>query len=1352
MNIINKISGLIQRELSSATEESFGSLSDAYTQLQKLNNIQSDNSQSIQKLLGIIRLTAISQNLDLNEKLVDNGIDSITKLAIEDISNLDDIDRETLKSIRNSARNYFEIEKLLLSQNIIGESLCKQLSISDDLITTSLSAFSPAAYLIDLIWFIQTCFFPDINSMERRFYRSLSNFPISNEEVDKQVYQIEIANKVIEKFVLEEIKNKLRANNSSELNNIFQYFRISRNELENISQDRNQLYISFSSPNLNYPNPQVINTLVNCYLNEIGTSREELDQVFLTKIDPGRLNQLIGEAGLSIAEFMNQMDELNITEEDFRLGLDEEQKEKVINTFIELLEQSSISGIQHSRILNEFISTISIASRELIDDFLKNLFLDKENKEKNEEILKSLVKQNLLIKNIEELPDLVRVSKTKGQFPNIPQPNNFQRSQEFELEREEYKTSLAQAELAINRIKECTLESIRENLLHIALKISLDKKNTEALGDYLYTDLSTTPAIKTTLVANTVEALHSFILSFQLSIEEEYTLKKESLDLREFEKCLQWLQSYSLWHSTQMVYLYPENFLLPSLREDVTEEFKELLNNSSDLIEATSIEKNLQAYKTALGLKLGDHPISRDKETINQYVKEKDVRVDPSIRDEWYLYIPLLVAHSLNSSQNYRDAANWLHCCYYPFSKKEEERFLYRVSKETKDVNFLEDFLDPYKLIHIWEYSIEKHLIIKYVQNLLDWADHEFIRETQESVARARELYELAGRIIENEGKIFDKKFNVFAKTLISESNQNSTQTPETILRNSRKLESHLIEAEDYLIKNTDTNYLIDVVDSQPISIRISVAHLLAQKLYSQSFYVPPNPIIKTLESRIKANLEKIRSSCNFTGIQRKLPNYSSPADPLSIIQQSKKGISLRENIPGEILSNYRFSYLIERARYYVSIAQQLEILLLQSYEKFDAEQFNFLKAKQDLKVTEANLALQELRVNEATDGCILAQYQRTKSEFQHRYFDKLIQVGLSEKEKVSLDIFWESYDWGVAAGFLQATMSGIEGGISGGTKYGFWGGLVGGILGGATGQTRANSEILSKLSQGRAMQASFERREQEWNFQRDLAQKDVDIGKQGENLATRRKMITEQERDIAQLQSSFASEVINFLETKFTSKDLWNWMSDVVKQFYRVHLNFATQTALMAQSALAFERQESLTFIAPYYGNTEKRDLLAAEQLLADINRLDQHRLTTERRRKELTKTISLASVAPIEFQQMRQVGWMTFATLMDWFDRDFPGHYMRLIKSVSLTLIGLIPPSESIHATLQNNGLSEVMVGLPWREYKTIHRQPESISITAASSGTGLFERNYSKSAGSPRIHRLIFRSLPPPAALPL
>lgn len=43
-----------------------------------------------------------------------------------------------------------------------------------------------------------------------------------------------------------------------------------------------------------------------------------------------------------------------------------------------------------------------------------------------------------------------------------------------------------------------------------------------------------------------------------------------------------------------------------------------------------------------------------------------------------------------------------------------------------------------------------------------------------------------------------------------------------------------------------------------------------------------------------------------------------------------------------------------------------------------------------------------------------------------------------------------------------------------------------------------------------------------------------------------------------------------------------------------------------------------------------------------------------------------------------------------MAMFDREFPGHYLRLIKRVRTSVIALIPPTGGVKAALSTMGLS--------------------------------------------------------------
>lgn len=54
-----------------------------------------------------------------------------------------------------------------------------------------------------------------------------------------------------------------------------------------------------------------------------------------------------------------------------------------------------------------------------------------------------------------------------------------------------------------------------------------------------------------------------------------------------------------------------------------------------------------------------------------------------------------------------------------------------------------------------------------------------------------------------------------------------------------------------------------------------------------------------------------------------------------------------------------------------------------------------------------------------------------------------------------------------------------------------------------------------------------------------------------------------------------------------------------------------------------------------------------------------------------------------------------MRFTTPMEMFDRDSPGHYLRLIRRVRTSVNALVPTTEGIRATFSNTGISRVIIG---------------------------------------------------------
>src|SRR5258708_29960940 len=83
-----------------------------------------------------------------------------------------------------------------------------------------------------------------------------------------------------------------------------------------------------------------------------------------------------------------------------------------------------------------------------------------------------------------------------------------------------------------------------------------------------------------------------------------------------------------------------------------------------------------------------------------------------------------------------------------------------------------------------------------------------------------------------------------------------------------------------------------------------------------------------------------------------------------------------------------------------------------------------------------------------------------------------------------------------------------------------------------------------------------------------------------------------------------------------------------------------------------------------------------------------------------------------------------MLFSTPMESFDREFPGHYLRLIRRVRTTVIALIPPTLGIRATLSTTGVSYVVIGNDTFRTVAVRRDPETIALTSPRDATGLFE----------------------------
>ncbi|MFI4963133.1 MAG: hypothetical protein ACHP6H_04675, partial [Legionellales bacterium] len=294
----------------------------------------------------------------------------------------------------------------------------------------------------------------------------------------------------------------------------------------------------------------------------------------------------------------------------------------------------------------------------------------------------------------------------------------------------------------------------------------------------------------------------------------------------------------------------------------------------------------------------------------------------------------------------------------------------------------------------------------------------------------------------------------------------------------------------------------------------------------------------------------------------------------------------------------------------------------------------------------------------------------------------------------------------------------------------------IGNILIGAGQATAAIGQYMMSQASYYQSLASFALQQKDWQNNLNLANKDVDIATTGVSIATDGVKLASQELNISQMQSQNAKDSVNFLKTKFTNAALYAYMSQQLLNVYKFFLNQATATARLATRQLAFERQINFGnviansyFDSPSAGNSTNpnqsdfKGLTGSARLLKDIYILDDDAVNTDKRKLQMSKTISLNEIDPISFNQFRTTGIFAFKTTQNMFDEDFPGQYLRLLQSVSVSVIALVPPIQGIRATLRSLGPSTVIIGADQPQEVTIQRDPDMIALTSPINSTGTF-----------------------------
>ena len=735
-----------------------------------------------------------------------------------------------------------------------------------------------------------------------------------------------------------------------------------------------------------------------------------------------------------------------------------------------------------------------------------------------------------------------------------------------------------------------------------------------------------------------------------------------------------------------------------------------------------------QVYIPTSLVEMGD-PAKKDKYPV----EDVDFDFDGAYAGynwELFFHVPFLIACKLSQNQRFEDAQKWFHAIFDPtdvsstsipakywrtrpffeqqdYLKQRIDKLLEALAKGQPDEDLSRQLSEwvanpfrPFAVARVRTVAFQKAIVMKYLDNLIAWGDQLFRRDTIESINEATQLYILAAEILGPRPPV------------IAPRTEPETHTFNTLAPRFAALTNKLTDIE-VIVSSPKVDAVLTSPDSPPLPV--------PELLY---FCVPPNDKLLKYWDIVAERLFKIRNSLNLAGLRRPLPLFEPPIDPMLLVKATAAGVDLSTAIadmaaPAPL---YRFQTLVQKSVELCQDVKGLGAALLAAIERRDSEALARIQATHEVALLRRLTAVKEKQITEATDQIATLQAARDLTAARYEHYMALLgyltvvqsegsppvepsPVGgtqtlekegvrliaqeaneLTEMTEASTAEQRATYsDIAANVGYLVPTFTADvkPWGIGAGTAYG--GPHVGAALSAMSSLYRSFAVDHRHKAQKASRLAEFIMRANNWKLEATLAARE--ITRIDKDLAAARIReaiaITDRNNHLKQIEES--EEAYDFLRTKYTNRELYDWMTGQLSAVYFQAYQLAYDTARRAERSFRRELATPGTnFIRFGYWDSLRKGLLAGDQLLHDIRRMELAYLDQNAREFEITKHVSLAILHPEGLLELQERGACFLDLPEAIFDLDHPGHYLRRIRSVSVTLPCITGPYTSIPCKL--------------------------------------------------------------------
>jgi hypothetical protein len=521
----------------------------------------------------------------------------------------------------------------------------------------------------------------------------------------------------------------------------------------------------------------------------------------------------------------------------------------------------------------------------------------------------------------------------------------------------------------------------------------------------------------------------------------------------------------------------------------------------------------------------------------------------------------------------------------------------------------------------------------------------------------------------------------------------------------------------------------------------------------------PLNPRLMMLYDRLSDRLALIHASIDSRRFRNGKPGCDMPYfgdDPFREGWRNNCDPCAEEEDWCMLHSPYRFLFLVQKAREFTSRVRELGGQLLSVFEKADAEELAGIRARHEHELASLGLKARQDQWRDA--DWQVQSLGKTKDNRQNdrRYYAQLIANGLNNNESqylAQVDVSQGDRTAAIATEAIAEAMDIIPDLFVGFPCEETWlpiGTKLAGLFRTISHVSSILAEMASTEGSRDLTEASWDRRLQDWVHRVELL--DIEIEQIELQIlgAERRRDEALRELNSQQRQIENAAEVQNFLRDKFTSHAVYLHLAKHTADLYYQAYELALYTARQSQHAFNFERGHTTHhFIPTETWDNLREGLLAGERLDLSLARMEKEYYDLNVREEELTKHISLRLHFPEEFLRLKMTGRCEIR-IPEWmFDLDYPGHYMRRIKNVALTIPCVTGPYTGVHCRLtllSSSTRIDPLLRVPAAHccnqcshenpYEACHHDPrvvrqyaarEAIATSTGRNDTGMLELNF-------------------------